>query len=128
MGKISSTLDALLPLLETRHERDFLDHCLALKHESDEIRRKEERVGKDGLIHPQYLVSLLNRYADQDAIFFGDGGSPMVWVLRHIDVNGKRRTFTSLLHGTMATPCRRHLEPKKHSRTARSLHYVEMVA
>ncbi|HAM64983.1 MAG TPA: ubiquinone-dependent pyruvate dehydrogenase, partial [Acinetobacter nosocomialis] len=102
VGKISSTLDALLPLLETRHERDFLDHCLALKHESDEIRRKEERVGKDGLIHPQYLVSLLNRYADQDAIFFGDGGSPMVWVLRHIDVNGKRRTFTSLLHGTMA--------------------------
>ncbi|MFX5738058.1 ubiquinone-dependent pyruvate dehydrogenase, partial [Acinetobacter baumannii] len=81
VGKISSTLDALLPLLETRHERDFLDHCLALKHESDEIRRKEERVGKDGLIHPQYLVSLLNRYADQDAIFFGDGGSPMVWVL-----------------------------------------------
>ncbi|MFH4293976.1 ubiquinone-dependent pyruvate dehydrogenase, partial [Acinetobacter baumannii] len=34
VGKISSTLDALLPLLETRHERDFLDHCLALKHES----------------------------------------------------------------------------------------------
>ncbi|NUF52401.1 ubiquinone-dependent pyruvate dehydrogenase [Acinetobacter seifertii] len=102
VGKISSTLDALLPLLETRHERDFLDHCLALKHQSDEIRHKEERVGKDGLIHPQYLVSLLNRYADQDAIFFGDGGSPMVWVLRHIDVNGKRRTFTSLLHGTMA--------------------------
>lgn len=102
VGKISSTLDALLPLLETRHERDFLDHCLALKHESDETRHKEERVGKDGLIHPQYLVSLLNRYADQDAIFFGDGGSPMVWVLRHIDVNGKRRTFTSLLHGTMA--------------------------
>ncbi|MFX9169544.1 ubiquinone-dependent pyruvate dehydrogenase, partial [Acinetobacter baumannii] len=63
VGKISSTLDALLPLLETRHERDFLDHCLALKYESDEIRRKEERVGKDGLIHPQYLVSLLNRYA-----------------------------------------------------------------
>lgn len=102
VGKISSTLDALLPLLETRHERDFLDHCLALKHQSDETRHKEERVGKDGLIHPQYLVSLLNRYADQDAIFFGDGGSPMVWVLRHIDVNGKRRTFTSLLHGTMA--------------------------
>ena len=26
----------------------------------------------------------------------------MVWVLRHIRVNGRRRTLTSLLHGTMA--------------------------
>jgi len=102
VGKISSTLNALLPLLQTRQDRAFLDHCLELKHQSDEIRHKEERVGKEGLIHPQYLVSLLNRYADDDAIFFGDGGSPMVWVLRHVDVNGKRRTFTSLLHGTMA--------------------------
>lgn len=102
VGKISSTLNALLPLLQTRQDRAFLDHCLELKHQSDENRHKEERVGKEGLIHPQYLVSLLNRYADDDAIFFGDGGSPMVWVLRHVDVNGKRRTFTSLLHGTMA--------------------------
>lgn len=102
VGKISSTLNALLPLLETRQDQAFLDHCLELKRHSDETRHKEERIGKDGLIHPQYLVSLLNHYADHDAIFFGDGGSPMVWILRHIDVNGKRRTFTSLLHGTMA--------------------------
>lgn len=102
VGKISSTLDALLPRLETRTDTTFLDHCLQIKCQSDEIRVKEERVGKDGLIHPQYLLSLLNQYAKNDAIFFADGGSPMVWVLRHIDVNGKRRTFTSLLHGTMA--------------------------
>ncbi len=47
VGKISSTLNALLPLLQTRQDRAFLDHCLELKHQSDEIRHKEERVGKE---------------------------------------------------------------------------------
>ncbi|MBF7688169.1 thiamine pyrophosphate-dependent enzyme [Acinetobacter rathckeae] len=102
VGKISSTLRALIPLLDVRKTQDFLDYGLTLKQASEETRRKEERIGKNGLIHPQYLVSLINKYADQDAVFFADGGSPMVWLLRHIDVNGKRRTFTSLLHGTMA--------------------------
>ena len=27
----------------------------------------------------------------------------LVWTLRHVDTNGKRRTFGSLLHGTMAS-------------------------
>lgn len=127
VGKISSTLNALLPLLQTRQDRAFLDHCLELKHQSDEIRQKEERVGKEGLIHPQYLVSLLNRYADDDAIFFGDGGSPMVWVLRHVDVNGKRRTFTSLLHGTMANAMPQALGAQKRFHNVRSSHCVAMV-
>jgi len=33
----------------------------------------------------------------------GDDGTAAVWMLRHIDTNGKRRTFASLLHGTMAS-------------------------
>ncbi|MDU1660884.1 MAG: thiamine pyrophosphate-dependent enzyme, partial [Stenotrophomonas maltophilia] len=53
-------------------------------------------------IHPQHLTALLSKYASDDALFTADGGSPMVWVLRHIRVNGRRRTLTSLLHGTMA--------------------------
>jgi len=32
----------------------------------------------------------------------GDVGSAMVWLLRHFKSNGKRRTLTSLRHGTMA--------------------------
>ena len=102
VGHVAPTLNALLPLLENNDNHAFLDHCLQLKAEAHDARLKEERVGKDGLVHPQYLVSLLNKYADEDAIFTGDGGSPMVWILRHIDVNGQRRTLTSLLHGTMA--------------------------
>lgn len=102
VGQIHTTLDALLPLLNDKSDSSFLTHILSLKQQSDQTRKEEERVGKNGLIHPQYVVSLLNRYATDDAFFTADGGSPMVWILRHIDVNGKRRTLTSLLHGTMA--------------------------
>ncbi|MCF9046741.1 thiamine pyrophosphate-dependent enzyme [Acinetobacter nectaris] len=102
VGQINTTLDALLPLLDEKQDQSFLTHILDLRKQDIQTRHKEERVGKDGLIHPQYLVSLLNKYANEDAIFTADGGSPMVWILRHIDVNGYRRTLTSLLHGTMA--------------------------
>ncbi|MCF9000202.1 thiamine pyrophosphate-dependent enzyme [Acinetobacter nectaris] len=102
VGQINTTLDALLPLLDEKQDQSFLTHILDLRKQDIQTRHKEERVGKDGLIHPQYLVSLLNKYATEDAIFTADGGSPMVWILRHIDVNGYRRTLTSLLHGTMA--------------------------
>lgn len=55
-----------------------------------------------GKIHPQYLAELLNRYADDDAIFVPDVGSPVIWAARYIDVNGKRRIIGSFNHGSMA--------------------------
>jgi hypothetical protein len=36
------------------------------------------------------------------ALFAADDGTPTVWMLRHIDTGGKRRTLASLLHRTMA--------------------------
>ena len=37
----------------------------------------------------------------------------MVWVLRHVKANGKRRTLTSLTHGTMANAMPQALGAKK---------------
>ena len=102
VGSVAPTLKALMPLLDEKTNTAFLDEGLALKKLSDELRRKEERIGNDGLIHPQYLAALLNKYADDDAFFTGDAGSSKIWMLRHIDTNGKRRMLCSLLHGTMA--------------------------
>src|SRR5690625_7854196 len=75
--------------------------------------KKQAEPGKKGLIHPQQLTTLLDRHAADDAIFTADGGTPMVWVLRHINVNGRRRTLTSLLHGTMANAMPQALGIKK---------------
>lgn len=113
VGNVAPTLQALLPLVDVKTDREFLDECLVLKKLSDELRQKEERIGKDGLIHPQYLVSLLNKYADDDAFFTGDAGSSKIWMLRHIDANGKRRMLCSLLHGTMANSMPQALGIKK---------------
>src|SRR6202007_3346604 len=49
-----------------------------------------------------YLTKVINEHAADDALFAADDGTPLVWMLRHIDTCGKRRTFGSLLHGTMA--------------------------
>ncbi|RTX27007.1 thiamine pyrophosphate-dependent enzyme [Pseudomonas aeruginosa] len=102
VGDVIPTLEALLPLLEAREERSFLDECLEHRERSLRTLEKEEQAGKGELIHPQHLVSLLDQHASEDALFTADGGSAMVWLLRHIHSNGKRRTLTSLVHGTMA--------------------------
>ncbi|TBV72679.1 thiamine pyrophosphate-dependent enzyme [Pseudoxanthomonas winnipegensis] len=102
VGDIGPTLEALLPLLTQREDSGFLDECIAHRDKAMAKRAEEEQPGEGELIHPQHLTALLDRYADDDALFTADGGSPMVWVLRHIRVNGRRRTLPSLLHGTMA--------------------------
>ena len=102
VGDIAPTLDALLPMLPPREDSSFLDECIERRDKALKKREKEEQSGEGELIHPQHLTALLSKYATDDALFTADGGSPMVWVLRHIRVNGRRRTLTSLLHGTMA--------------------------
>jgi pyruvate dehydrogenase (quinone) len=100
VGDIRETVAALLPRLTARTDRQFLDDCLTRHGKAVEVLDKRATATPGGKIHPQYLASLIDRHADADAIFTADGGSPMVWILRHIKANGKRRTLTSLTHGT----------------------------
>jgi len=91
-----------LPLIKPKSDRGFLDE--ALKHNAKAEAEHEKRavVGKSGVIHPQYLTELISKHAKPDAVFTADGGSPMVWCLRHIASTGRNRTIISLSHGTMA--------------------------
>ncbi|AQT42961.1 pyruvate dehydrogenase (quinone) [Bartonella apihabitans] len=101
IGDVKSTAAALLKYVDEKKDTGFLDQCLKTKVEAEKAEAKETSVSKS-IIHPQYLVSLINQYADDDALVTGDCGSPMVWLLRHFKTNGKRRTLASLSHGTMA--------------------------
>lgn len=101
-GHVKDTLAALLPRLQARQTRPFLDACLNHRQSTETWLAKEAHAGDDGLIHPQYLTRLLDTHAADDAVFTADGGSPMVWALRHIRANGRRRILPSLVHGTMA--------------------------
>ena len=113
VGDIGATLDALQSRLIARTDRKFLDESLAEHAKAMADLTHQERAGKDGLIHPQQLAHLLDQHADPDAIFTADGGSPMVWLLRHVRTHGRRRTLISLLHGTMANAMPQALGIKK---------------
>ncbi|MGI4855550.1 MAG: thiamine pyrophosphate-dependent enzyme [Janthinobacterium lividum] len=113
VGDIGATVAALLPRLAERENRAFLDECLKRHEKTVEHLNERAQVGRGGAIHPQYLTALIDKYADDDAIFTADGGSPMVWVLRHTRATGKRRTVVSLTHGTMANAMPQALGAKK---------------
>lgn len=101
-GDVGMTVDAMLPLLDEkkddRHLRKARDQWTADR----EGYAKASSERDPHLVHPQFVTQALDRLAADDAIFTADGGSPMVWLLRHLTANGTRRFLTSLLHGTMA--------------------------
>ncbi|MBK4714785.1 MULTISPECIES: ubiquinone-dependent pyruvate dehydrogenase [Tenebrionibacter/Tenebrionicola group] len=101
IGDIRATLAALLPMLEEKTDRRFLDKALAHYANARKELDALANPGKHG-IHPQYLAHQINRYADDDAIFTCDVGTPTVWAARYLAMNGKRRLLGSFNHGSMA--------------------------
>ncbi|MXP26097.1 ubiquinone-dependent pyruvate dehydrogenase [Altererythrobacter indicus] len=102
VGDVGATINALLPLIEAKADKAHLDRALA-QWEKDRAAYMEAAEESDpALIHPQFVAHRLDTLAHSDAIFTADGGSPMVWCLRHLTANGSRRFLISLLHGTMA--------------------------
>ena len=103
VGDIKATLEALLPRLTQHGDNSFLSHHLE-RHRKDRAADAAESVsGPDASIPGTCLAKLINKHAAEDALFTVDDGTVLVWTLRHVDTNGKRRTFGSLLHGTMAS-------------------------
>jgi pyruvate dehydrogenase (quinone) len=102
VGDIAPTLEALLPLVTEKRDRSFLDECLGHQERAIKAQRKHAVADDKRPIHPQYLAEAIAAEADDDAIYTADGGSPMVWVLRHVPATGANRTIVSLTHGTMA--------------------------
>lgn len=101
-GDASATIDSLLPRLKPRTDRSHLDAALDQWALDRKGYRDMAEESDPSLIHPQAVAQLLDRLCAEDAILTADGGSPQVWLLRHVAANGKRRFLISLLHGTMA--------------------------
>lgn len=101
VGDIKSTLRALLPLVEEKTERKFLDKALEDYRDArkglDDLAKPSEKA-----IHPQYLAQQISHFAADDAIFTCDVGTPTVWAARYLKMNGKRRLLGSFNHGSMA--------------------------
>jgi pyruvate dehydrogenase (quinone) len=103
-GDVGETIRAVLPLVEQKTDRAFLDRMLRRHAEILEgvvaayTRNVENRMP----IHPEYVASVLDELADDDAVFTVDTGMCNVWAARYLTPNGRRRVIGSWKHGTMA--------------------------
>jgi len=102
VGDVGNTIDALLPMLTQKSDDSHLTKALKQWKDDQTSYEKAAREPDAKLIHPQFVAHTLDRLAADDAAFTADGGSPMVWCLRHIRATGARRFLISLSHGTMA--------------------------
>jgi pyruvate dehydrogenase (quinone) len=103
VGDVGATIEAVLPMIEEKHDRRFLD--LAISHyrkarwDLDDLGAGSSR---EKLIHPQQVAKAVNDLAAEDAVFTCDVGLPTVWAARYLSMNGKRRLIGSFWHGSMA--------------------------
>lgn len=101
VGDAKDTIAALLPRVAEKSHTAFLDKCLEQhRHAGEKFYARLSR-GQKGKISGQYLTTVIDRLANEDALFASDDGTSTVWLLRHVRANGKRRMYASLLHGTM---------------------------
>jgi pyruvate dehydrogenase (quinone) len=103
-GDVGETIRALLPLLERKTDRRFLDAMLHQHAESLEkvVGAYASRVEKMRPIHPEYVAAQLDELAAEDAVFTVDTGMCNVWAARYLTPNGRRRVIGSFRHGSMA--------------------------
>ena len=103
VGNAKETIHELLPLINQKEDRDFLDSQLELykKVLENKMTYVHEK-GKENAIQPEYAAYLLDELATKDAIFTVDTGMCCVWGARYITGTGDRKMLGSFNHGSMA--------------------------
>ncbi|WP_329173699.1 pyruvate dehydrogenase [Streptomyces sp. NBC_01477] len=103
-GDVGETLRCLTPKVREKSDRRFLDRMLKKHSDALEgvVRAYTRKVDKHRPIHPEYVASVLDEEAADDAIFTVDTGMCNVWAARYLTPNGRRRVIGSFSHGSMA--------------------------
>lgn len=103
-GDVRETLRGLIPKVRPKQNRKFLDRMLKKHADALEgvVKAYTRNVEKHVPIHPEFVASLLDEEAADDAIFTVDTGMCNVWAARYLTPNGRRRVIGSFSHGSMA--------------------------
>lgn len=103
-GDVGETLRCLLPKVREKSNRKFLDRMLKKHSDALEgvVKAYTRKVDKHRPIHPEYVASVLDEEAADDAVFTVDTGMCNVWAARYLTPNGRRRVIGSFTHGSMA--------------------------
>ncbi len=98
-----SFLEALLPFVSQKTDSSFLDKAL---NDYAQIQNKfaepVNNPGAKGAIRPEYMLSLLDELADDNAVFTVDTGMNNVWTSHYLTPKQGRSMIGSFTHGSMA--------------------------
>jgi pyruvate dehydrogenase (quinone) len=117
VGDAGLGLQALLPLLQHKSDRDHLDSARKTYRHWQErqqqfldpaydrkpkglLRRKVDN--PESRIRPELLAGAIDRHAASDAVFTSDTGMATVWLSRFLRMSGSRRLVGSYNLGSMA--------------------------
>ena len=102
-GDVRETIRALLPMVDTKSDRSFLDAMLGRQKEAVRgLNVYVNHVEKRTPMHPEPVAAALSEIAAPDAIFTADTGMCNVWSSRYIRATKDRRLIGSFTHGSMA--------------------------
>ncbi|MFF4403069.1 pyruvate dehydrogenase [Streptomyces sp. NPDC001262] len=103
-GDVRETLRCLTPQVRPKENRKFLDRMLKNHADALEgvVKAYTRNVEKHTPVHPEYVASVLDEEAADDAVFTVDTGMNNVWAARYLTPNGRRRVIGSFTHGSMA--------------------------
>jgi len=103
-GDVAQTIDCLLPMVDAKPDRTFLDRMLRRHADllSTVVGSYTRNVATHTPIHPEYVADQLDDAAADDAVFTVDTGMCNVWAARYLTPNGRRRIIGSFSHGSMA--------------------------
>ena len=117
VGDARLGLEALLPLLEAKDDDGLLDkarksyrgwqerqqHFVDPDYDRKPVGLLRRKVDNpDARIRPELLAAMVDRYADDDAVFTTDTGMSTVWLSRFVRMTGARRLIGSFNLGSMA--------------------------
>ncbi|MDB5258531.1 MAG: thiamine pyrophosphate protein domain protein TPP-binding [Chitinophagaceae bacterium] len=102
-GNIKDTLQSLLPLIEAKDDDSFVKEMRTLHQKQEEVYQSYVSAkGSEDNIHPEYVASLINDFASDDAILTVDTGMSAVWAAKYIKGKRNRYLTGSFNHGSMA--------------------------
>jgi pyruvate dehydrogenase (quinone) len=99
VGDAKRTLRGLIPLLQRKEDRSFVEKAQeGMKDWRELLAAQEQR--DDVPIKPQRVAWELSQLTPNDAIISADSGTNTVWIARHFDIRGTQQFSCS---GTLAT-------------------------
>jgi pyruvate dehydrogenase (quinone) len=103
VGDIRASLTTLISLVDTKPSSGLLERCVA-KTEQFHARMRHfvDKGAHIKPIRPEYLAATLSALAADDALFFADTGTAVIWAARLIEYGANRRLFGSFSWASMA--------------------------